>query len=192
MLKKSLIFNFREIKGGNLQLRTVFRIQDEKAGFYKRQKAAVYGNPTFGDEFFKEKPRDRDRWFYQLSERSSAPRQNGEVYHNCFHKEQKKISPKIFQHLSEVIIENFYISENDNLKFWNGLRILAVDDSIITPPNTAELKKCFGVAKNQSEVEVVQTRASVLYDVLNKVTLDATLENLDRGERELALTHSYR
>lgn len=111
---------------------------------------------------------------------------------SAFIQNRKKINPQVFQHLSEVIIENFYTSDNDRLKLWKGLRILAVDGSTVTLPNTAELKKCFGIVKNQSEVEVVQARTSVLYDVLNKVTLDAVLESLDKGERELALTHSYR
>lgn len=111
---------------------------------------------------------------------------------SAFIQNRKKISPKVFQHLSGVIVVNFYTSENDNLKRLNGLRILAVDGSSITLPNTAELKKCFGAAKNQSGVEIVQARASVLYDVLNRITLDAALENLNKGERELALTHSHR
>ena len=111
---------------------------------------------------------------------------------SAFIQNRKKINPHVFQHLSEVIIENFYTSDNDKLKLWNGLRILAVDGSTITLPNTAELNKRFGIVKNQTEVEIVQARASVLYDVLNKLTLDAVLESLDKGERELALTHSYR
>ncbi|MFC5282793.1 transposase, partial [Pedobacter alpinus] len=62
--------------------------------------------------------------------------------------------------------------------------------SRITLPMTLELKACYGVTKNQSEVEIVQARSSVLYDVLNGVTLDAVLENLSIGERELALRHA--
>ena len=66
-----------------------------------------------------------------------------------------------------------------------------MDGSRITLPNTAELKKCFDAAKNQSEVEIVQARASVLYDVLNRLVLDANLDNLGTGERELALGHAH-
>jgi hypothetical protein len=87
-----------------------------------------------------------------------------------------------------VIIDNFYTPENDTLSYLKGIRVLAVDSSQLTLPSTAELKKCYGVKKNQSKVEVVQARASVLYDVLNGLALDAALDNLDKGERDLALT----
>jgi hypothetical protein len=90
------------------------------------------------------------------------------------------------------IIENFYTPDNDTLNYLNGFRVLAVDGSKLTLPCTAELKKCYGVTQNQSKVEVVQARASVLYDVLNGITLDAVLDNLNKGERELALRHAHK
>lgn len=111
---------------------------------------------------------------------------------SAFIQNRKKISPEVFSHLSGVIVDNFYTHDNDNLKLWNGFRLLAVDGSAVTLPNTAELKKCFGVAKNGSAVEVVQARASVLYDVLNKIALDAVLGNKEQGEPQLALKHAYR
>lgn len=110
---------------------------------------------------------------------------------SAFIQNRKKINPKVFQHLSAVITENFYSSENDGLKLWNGFRVLAVDGSRITLPNTAELRKRFGAAKNQSEVEIVQAKTSILYDVLNKITLDAILDGQDKGEQELALRHAH-
>lgn len=109
---------------------------------------------------------------------------------SAFIQNRKKINPDVFKHLSGVIIDNFYTKENDGIKLWNGFRVLAVDGSRITLPNTNELKRCFGTAKNQSQVEIVQARASILYDVLNKIALDATLGNLEQGEHKLALMHS--
>ena len=111
---------------------------------------------------------------------------------SAFIQNRKKINPAVFSHLSGVIIDNFYTKDNDGLKLWNGFRVLAVDGSRITLPNTTELRKCFGAAKNQSQVEVVQARASILYDVLNRVVLDATLGKMEQGEQELALGHSHR
>jgi hypothetical protein len=111
---------------------------------------------------------------------------------SAFIQNRKKIDPAIFSHLSGVIIENFYTPDNDTINYLNGIRVLAVDGSKLTLPCTAELKKCYGVTQNQSKVEVVQARASVLYDVLNEITLDAVLDNLNKGERELALRHTHR
>jgi hypothetical protein len=111
---------------------------------------------------------------------------------SAFIQNRKKIDPAVFSHLSGVIIDNFYTPENDTLNYLNGIRVLAVDSSKLTLPCIAELKKCYGVTKNQSKVEIVQARASVLYDVLNGLTLDAALDNLSKGERELALRHAHR
>jgi Transposase DDE domain len=111
---------------------------------------------------------------------------------SAFIQNRKKIDPAVFSHLSGVIIENFYTPDNDTLNYLNGIRVLAVDGSKLMLPCTAELKKCYGVTQNQSKVEVVQARTSVLYDVLNGITLDAVLDNLNKGERELALRHAHR
>jgi hypothetical protein len=111
---------------------------------------------------------------------------------SAFIQNRKKINPEVFKHLSDVIIDNFYTADNDSLTYLNGFRILAVDGSRITLPNTLELKKHYGVTKNQYGAGVVQARASVLYDVLNGIALDAVLDNLSEGERDLALKHAHR
>ena len=112
---------------------------------------------------------------------------------SAFIQNRKKINPEVFNHLSDVIIDNFYTAENDSLTYLNGFRLLAVDGSRITLPNTLELKKHYGLTQNQYEGSgIVQARASVLYDVLNKVALDAVLDNLNEGELDLALKHAHR
>jgi hypothetical protein len=111
---------------------------------------------------------------------------------SAFIQNRKKINAAVFSHLSGVIIDNFYTTENDTLNYLNGIRILSVDSSKLTLPCTSELKKCYGVTKNQSSVEIVQARVSVLYDVLNGLALDAAIDSLKKGERELALTHAHR
>jgi hypothetical protein len=110
---------------------------------------------------------------------------------SAFIQNRKKINPEVFRHLSEVIISNYYTKDNDGLTLFKGFRVLAVDGSRITLPCTADLKKHYGVTRNQSKVELVQARASVLYDVLNALVLDAALEHINKGERELALLHAY-
>ncbi|WP_419788754.1 IS4 family transposase [Mucilaginibacter sp. X4EP1] len=132
-----------------------------------------------------------DGFVRYLNDRFSAAR----IRHfttSAFIQNRKKIDPAVFSHLSGVIIDNFYNPENDMLKYLNGVRILAVDSSKLTLPYTAELKKSYGTTKNQSSVDIVQARASVLYDVLNGLALDAELDNLSKGERELALRHARR
>jgi hypothetical protein len=106
---------------------------------------------------------------------------------SAFIQNRKKIDPAVFNHLSEIIVENFYTSDNDAINHLYGFRILAVDGSWITLPFTSELKKYYGV----SQEGIVQARASVLYDVLNGIALDAVLDKLNVGERESALKHAY-
>ena len=108
---------------------------------------------------------------------------------SAFIQNRKKISPEVFSYLSSVIIEGFYTEENTNVKHFMGFRVLAVDGSRITLPCTSKLKAHYGVAKNQSGVEIVQARLSVLYDVQHKLVLDSSLSGLKTGERDLALSH---
>ena len=96
----------------------------------------------------------------------------------------------VFKYLSQVIIENTYIESNTTIKRFYGFRILSVDGSKLTLPNTEELKNEFGESKNQTNTGVVQARISVLYDVLNLLVLDSEMDNLKRCERTLALRHS--
>lgn len=131
-----------------------------------------------------------DGFIHHLNER--LPSGNNRLFtSSAFIQNRKKIDPEVFNHLSGVIIENFYTDDNDKLNHFHGFRVLAVDGSWITLPFTKDLKKSFGVIKNNSVVEVIQAKASVLYDVLNRIALDAILDNLSKGERELALRHQH-
>lgn len=108
---------------------------------------------------------------------------------SAFVQKRKKIQPEVFNYLSSVIIENYYVESNQNIRIFNGFRILAVDGSKITLPYTEELKSVYGESKNQFDTSVVQAMSSVLYDVLNNLVLNSVLENVQKGERELALKH---
>ncbi len=109
---------------------------------------------------------------------------------SAFVQKRMKINPAVFKYLSQVIIENTYIESNTTIKRFYGFRILSVDGSKLTLPNTEELKNEFGESKNQTNTGVVQARISVLYDVLNLLVLDSEMDNLKRCERTLALKHS--
>ena len=108
---------------------------------------------------------------------------------SAFVQKRKKIKPKVFNYLSSVIIDNYYVNSNQNIKRFKDFRVLAVDGSKITLPLTEQLKMFYGESKNQTNTSIVQARSSVLYDVLNRLVLDSVLENIKTGERELALSH---
>ncbi len=108
---------------------------------------------------------------------------------SAFVQNRKKINPEVFNYLSEIVVDNYYTLESESLNTFHGFRILAVDGSLITLPNQSSLKQEYGVSKNQTNTEIIQARASVLYDVLNKIVLSSSLSHTDTSERELALKH---
>lgn len=108
---------------------------------------------------------------------------------SAFVQYRKKIQPEVFKKLSNTLIDEFYTDNELGVKLWNGFRILAVDGSSVTLPFTEELKKQYGLTKNQTKTGVVQARVSVLYDVLNNYVLDSQLSPKSVGERALGLLH---
>ena len=102
---------------------------------------------------------------------------------------RKKIKPEVFKHLSSILINEFYTDNGAAVKLWNGFRLLAVDGSIVRLPNTRELRKIYGAAKNQSKTAIAQARVSILYDVLNNYALDSQISPLKTGEISLAYRH---
>ncbi len=52
---------------------------------------------------------------------------------SAFVQKRKKIKPEVFNHLSSVITDNYYVQGNQNIKRFKDFRVLAVDGSKITP-----------------------------------------------------------
>jgi len=108
---------------------------------------------------------------------------------SAFVQYRKKIKPELFKHLSDTIVNEFYTDNEDGIKLWRGFRLLGVDGSCLTLPFTTELKKIYGETKNQSDTGVVQSRVSVLYDVINNYVIEGVLSPLKIGEGKLAIQH---
>jgi hypothetical protein len=108
---------------------------------------------------------------------------------SAFVQYRKKIKPEVFRHLSDVIVNEFYTDNESGIKLWKGFRLLAVDGSRLTLPNTDELEGIYGITRNQNQSGVVQCRVSVLYDVINNYVVDGLLSPLSKGEGKLALEH---
>jgi hypothetical protein len=111
---------------------------------------------------------------------------------SAYTRARAKLNYTAFIELSALVCDQFY-ADGDYHKF-KGFRLLAVDGSKIILPTNENIKTIFSptIAKNQVETfskEVVQARASVLYDVLNNIVVDATLQDKACGERVLAISH---
>lgn len=105
---------------------------------------------------------------------------------SAFVQARKKIKPEVFCYLNQKLTEEFYTENTGVKKKFNGLRILSVDGSRFTLPITKELENIYGKTTNQNQAYVVQAKASVLYDVLNKICLGGVLSPVDTGERTQA------
>lgn len=105
-----------------------------------------------------------------------------------------KLKHTAFIELNQVSIVETVYSDDQYLKFW-GFRLLAVDGSKIALPDNQELRDEFGTLswKNGKEHEIQGERpyalVSVLYDVLNRIALDATLNKAKAYEVDLAIAH---
>ena len=79
-------------------------------------------------------------------------------------------------------------------RLWKGHRVLAIDSSLVRLPNRPDIAHAFGVITVINQTGVTGTaypegRVSVLYDVLNRIGLNARLEPSTVGEVDLAYDH---
>ena len=109
------------------------------------------------------------------------------VTKQAFSKARKKLSSDTFVLMNNKLLEEFYT--DNNIKTWEGFRLIAVDGSDIQLPQNEELKEIFSTANNQTGQTLVMAKISYAYDVLNLITLDATIDRLHTGERDLAVEH---
>ena len=105
---------------------------------------------------------------------------------SAFVQARKKIKPEVFKHLNQRIIEEFYKDNSGVLRQFDNLRILAMDGSRLTLPFTKELEEIYGQTKNQTNTYIVQTKACVLYDLLNEICINGVLSSIDTDDRTQA------
>ena len=103
----------------------------------------------------------------------------------AFCKARKKFSHTAFKELNTCLIDTFY--DSSHVKRWKGFRLLAVDGSVTTLPETPELFEHYGKARERSYTPAV--RISQLYDVKNKLTIDLQVDSHKTGERNQAVKH---
>ncbi|HYG39741.1 MAG TPA: IS4 family transposase [Cytophagales bacterium] len=111
------------------------------------------------------------------------------VSNSAYNQNRMKIKPELFKHISEELNKEFYSDNEERIKLWRGFRVLATDGSLITMPITDELKKKYGVTRNQHSTELVMGRCSILYDLINKMVINGELAAKSTGERILAIKH---
>lgn len=114
---------------------------------------------------------------------------SGSAYSQARH----KLKHTAFIDLNQTAIVNTMYSDDQYQKFW-GFRVLAVDGSKIVLPDNRNVREEFGtIAWSNKAGEIQGERpyavASVLYDVLNRIALDATLGKAKAYEVDLGVAH---
>jgi hypothetical protein len=110
-----------------------------------------------------------------------------EVTDSAFTQARRKLNPEAFIDVESKIIETFY--QNYPWKAWHGHRLVGMDGSTIKIYGDDYCKAHFGLIDNGSERPYGLARVSQGYDVLNHITLAASVSPNSIGERELALEH---
>ncbi len=102
-------------------------------------------------------------------------------------KARMKLRFEAFVELNLHLIHNF--EKHFDLRKWYGFRLLAIDASTARLPMTESIAEHFGVWNGRQGAPSPMARVSQLFDVLNKISVDALIKPKSIGERELAAQH---
>lgn len=100
---------------------------------------------------------------------------------SAFTQQRKKLCYLFFKLWNRYLAECFYLFYEDNIKRWNGFRLLGVDGSTLYLPNTKALTEYFGVQENQHGGKTM-ARTLFVYDVLNEITIYSELQPIKTSE----------
>jgi len=123
------------------------------------------------------------------------------VTNSAYTQARAKLKHTAFIEMTSETVKQFY--KDGEYNRYKKFRLLAVDGSIAILPNTDDVKKEFNPTPVKCQIEdyqkdVVQSRVSVLYDVMNNLAVDASINNKKNNddndliaydERTLALQH---
>lgn len=100
-----------------------------------------------------------------------------------------KLNEWAFVRLNEVAVNTFY--DEAEYYVWHGMRTLAVDGTRLLLPNHPSVVKEFGQHKFGPKADSPRSLAiaSMLYDVLNQITIDAQIAPYSSSEGDLLSKH---
>jgi hypothetical protein len=102
-------------------------------------------------------------------------------------KARMKLKFQAFVELNQHMVG--YFEKHFNPQTWRGFRLLAIDGSTTRLPQIEAIAEHFGQWCVRQGLPSAMARVSQLFDVLNKITIDAIIYPKSSGERELAAQH---
>jgi len=100
-----------------------------------------------------------------------------------------KLNEWAFIRLNQVAVDTFY--DQSEYYLWHGMRTLAVDGTRLVLPNHPSVIEEFGQHKFGPKADSPRSLAlaSMLYDVLNQITIDAQIAPYSESEGDLLSQH---
>jgi hypothetical protein len=107
------------------------------------------------------------------------------ISNSAYTQARAKLNYTAFEEFANMASDIFY--KDGEYERYKGFRVLAIDGSVITLPNTDDVKKEFNPMKVRCQIkefkkEVSQARVSCLFDVLNNIAIDSSISNKNRSE----------
>ncbi|MCP3872699.1 MAG: IS4 family transposase, partial [Desulfobacteraceae bacterium] len=103
-------------------------------------------------------------------------------------KARAKLKHEAFIELNDHMLRHFY--SNFPFETWFGFNLLAIDGTTLRVPDEKKILEHFGAwHSTKGKKPCPKARGSQMFDVLNKVTIDAIISPKSEGERELAAFH---
>lgn len=184
----------------------VFRNKKREISFMEKHKVGL-------KSFTRERKLGFDKMMTMIIKKSNKSIQNslndmqldlGEeasISNSAYTQARAKLNYTAFQEYARMSSEMFY--KDGEYEKYKQFRILAIDGSVVTLPNSEDISSEFNPMNVRCQIEgfkkeVAQARASVLFDVLNTIAVDASLTNKNKSEendliaydeRTLALQH---
>lgn len=101
-------------------------------------------------------------------------------------KQRMKLNPEAFVDLYQFHNRNFYSEPEAELYTLNGFLVLAADGSDINIPTTQETLAVYGNAAKKGGKPCAQIGLGCLYDALNRMILDASINKVKFNEMAVA------
>jgi len=101
---------------------------------------------------------------------------------------RRKLEYSAFIEYNRHLLKFFY-DHLKNTKTWYGLNLLAIDGSTLKLFKYKDIREHFRMMKPDKGPACPMARVSQMFDVLNKVTIDAIINPCRVGERELLRNH---
>jgi hypothetical protein len=101
---------------------------------------------------------------------------------------RRKLHYSAFIEFNRHLLE-FFCDHFKNIKTWHGFNLLAIDGSTLKLFKYKEIREHFGMMKPNKGPSCPMARISQMFDVLNKLTVDALIKPYHIGERDLLREH---